>query len=113
VDVERIARFARPGDPRNPLPLVFTEREADFAASSGDPARALCAAFCVKEALFKAAGRPVDARACEVFARPGDEVPGIVVGATLAADLGGASVAVRLFEAGGDLVATVELRGFQ
>ncbi len=111
VDAERIARFARPNASPNPLPMVFTEREAAHAAACGDPARALCAAFCVKEALFKAAGRPVDVRACEVFARPGQQRPEVVIGEGLAADLGGAAIEVRLFEDGGNLIAAVVLTG--
>ena len=111
VDAERVARFDRPGLSRNPLPMVFTEREAAFARASGDPARALCAAFCAKEALFKAAGRPVDVRGFEVFARPGADRPDVVIGEELARDLGGGSIEVRLFEDGGDLVAAVILSG--
>lgn len=91
--------------------MVFTAREADFAASSGDPGRALCAAFCVKEALFKALGRPLDMWECEVFARPGDWRPVVELRGELAVDLGGAVLDVRLFEGDGETVAAVMVMG--
>jgi phosphopantetheine--protein transferase-like protein len=111
IDVELVARFASLVPSGNPLPMVFTEVEVAHSAVQGDPAFALCAAFCVKEALFKALGGPIDPLGCQVFACAGGQEPRVEIGPSLRAEIGEATLEVRLFEEGGEVIAAVILRG--
>jgi hypothetical protein len=58
-------------DESDPLPMVFSQKEARHIQSLPDRALGLCSAFCCKEAVFKALGSPFNFTECELFYIPG------------------------------------------
>ncbi len=70
IDAEIIKRFRKwSGNPEDPPPFIYSEREREHVFSFNDPAKPLCVSFCCKEALFKALARPYNFNKCEMLYR--------------------------------------------
>lgn len=70
IDSEKIERFAKYIEKKNPLPHVFSKREVAHIHTLEDKALGFCASFCCKEAFYKAVDQPFSFPDSEFFYLP-------------------------------------------